>query len=147
MNNERNAFKAGLFIMISIVLIIAVIVAIKGAGQFIEPDQVRSVQFALNDDVGGLRIGDDVRVGGLKVGIIRSIDIEEPQPDRDARVLVSFNIPRRLTLRDGAHVGVQNTLTGTSWLNFDSLGKGQPLTGDQVLTGSASSFTMLSRSI
>src|SRR4051794_37128117 len=99
MAKDRNAFKAGLFIVISIVLIIAVIVGIKGAGEFIEPDQIRNVAFKLSDDVGGLRMGDDVRVGGLKVGIVRSIKIEQPQTPAtvdQTRVRVSFNMPRKL---------------------------------------------------
>ena len=44
---ERNAFKAGLFIVVSIALIIAVIVAIKGVGEFFEPDQMRTATFGL----------------------------------------------------------------------------------------------------
>ena len=61
MANERNAFKAGLFIVISLALIIGVIIAIKGAGELLEPNQIRTAEFTLADDVGGLRLGDDVR--------------------------------------------------------------------------------------
>ena len=90
MATDRNAFKAGLFIVISLVLIIAVIVGIKGLGRFIEPQQDRYVEFTLEDDVSGLRIGDDVRIGGLKVGIIRSIDIHPGAKDADTRVKIRF---------------------------------------------------------
>src|SRR4051812_23285057 len=128
MAQERNAFKAGVFIVTSVVLIIGVIVGIKGLGQLVEPNQVRTATFALSDDIGGLRVGDDVRVGGLKVGNVRALQVESgDDAARPARVVVKFNLPRRLVLRDGARVGVQNTITGTSWLNFDALGKGPPL--------------------
>ena len=66
MARDRNELKAGIFIVVSIVLVIGVIVAIKGVGRFIEPRQVRTAVFTLKDDIGGLRVGDDVRVGGLK---------------------------------------------------------------------------------
>src|SRR5437868_2993761 len=150
MAKDRNALKAGLFIVISIVLIIAVIVGIKGAGEFIEPDQIRTVGFKLSDDVGGLRIGDDVRVGGLKVGIIRSIRVEQPEkpaPDQLARVMVRFNMPRRLVLRDGATIAVQSTLTGTSWLNFANLGDGQPLADGAILQGNPGTFSVLATNL
>ena len=147
-NHDRNAFKAGLFIIISIVLIIAVIVAIKGAGQFIEPDQIRTATFTLADDVGGLRRGDDVRVGGLKVGIIRSINVETPDDGKtEPRVVVSFNIPKRIILHQGARIGVQNTITGTSWLNFTSLGTGTALADDATLKGEAGAYTQLFNSV
>src|SRR5215212_9930226 len=101
--SERNAFKAGLFIVVSIVLMLGVIVAINGLGAFIEPGQMRVATFRLADDVGGLRMGDDVRVGGLKVGIIRSIAIESPADGKgDSQVVVHFNMPSRLVLREGA---------------------------------------------
>jgi ABC-type transporter Mla subunit MlaD len=146
--HDRNALKAGLFIVISLVLIIVVIVGIKGVGHFIEPDQVRTARFDLKSDVGGLRVGDDVRVGGLKVGIVRSIHIDQPPDPKDApRVTLSFNMPRRLTLREGAAMGVQSTLTGTAWLNFSSLGDGKPLPDDATIVGAPSSFTQLSESL
>ena len=144
MRKDRDPFKAGLFIVISIVLIIGVIIAIRGAGRFIEPLQVRRARFELKDDVGGLRAGDDVRVGGLKVGIVRSRDIVEADgPTTQPHIEIDFQMPRRLVLREGARIGVQNTVTGTSWLNFDSLGTGAELPEDVVLQGRAGSMTLI----
>ena len=136
MLKSRDPFKAGLFIVISIVLIIGVVVAIKGVGRLIEPQQSRTARFELSDDIGGLRVGDDVRVGGLRVGVVRSRDIVEPQgPTTQPYILVTFEMPERLVLREGARIGVQNTVTGTSWLNFDSLGTGRALPAEAVLQG------------
>jgi ABC-type transporter Mla subunit MlaD len=143
MAKERNAFKAGLFIVISIALIISVIVAIKGIGQFVEPNQIRTATFTLTDDVSGLRVGDDVRVGGLKVGIVRSLKIEAATDRAPERIVASFNMPRRLMLREGTRVGVQNTITGAAWLNFDSLGKGAPLGDDVVLVGQPGAYARI----
>src|SRR5437868_2111537 len=94
---ERNAFKAGLFIIVSIILIVAVIVGIKGVGELLEPDQMRTATFGLADDVSGLRIGDDVRVGGLKVGIVRSIGVETPSDAKpESQFIIHFYMPNRL---------------------------------------------------
>jgi uncharacterized phage infection (PIP) family protein YhgE len=43
-------------------------------------------------------------------------------------------------LHDNAHVAVQGTLTGGSWLNIDDLGNGTLLAGDGVLEGHPSAF-------
>ncbi|MEA2736666.1 MAG: phospholipid/cholesterol/gamma-HCH transport system substrate-binding protein [Humisphaera sp.] len=148
--NDRNAFKAGLFIVISLVLILCVIVGIKGLGRLIEPQQVRTATFTLADDIGGLRVGDDVRVGGLKVGIVRSLSIArqtEAGVGQQPHILVTFHIPERIILREGARIGVQNTVTGTSWLNFDHLGAGGPLAENAPLVGSPGTMTQLLRTV
>jgi ABC-type transporter Mla subunit MlaD len=144
MSHDRNAFKAGLFIVLSTLLIIGVVVAIKGVGRLVEPQQVRTAVFTLADDVSGLRVGDDVRIGGLKVGIVRSLAIEPPASDKEQpRIVVTFNLPRRIVLRDGARVSVQNTITGAAWLNFNTVGAGKPLSDAAPLRGQAGSYTVL----
>ena len=144
MAKDRNALKAGLFILTSLVLMIAVVVAIKGVGRIVEPQQVRTATFNLADDLSGLRLGDDVRVGGLKVGAVRSLTIEPAADEKSQpRIVVAFHMPRRIVIRDGARVGVQSTITGTSWLNFDTLGTGRPLGEDVALPGRPSGYTQL----
>jgi phospholipid/cholesterol/gamma-HCH transport system substrate-binding protein len=117
MAKQRNALKAGIFIVISIVLMFAVAVSIRGLSQLLEPKQQRSVEFSLKDDVGGLRVGDDVRIGGYKVGEV--LDIQVVLPDQ---IHITFSIPRRFELHEGYRVAIQGTVTGQSWLNFESLG-------------------------
>jgi ABC-type transporter Mla subunit MlaD len=141
---DRNAFKAGLFIVVSLVLILGVIVSIKGLGRLVEPQQVRTATFSLADDIGGLRVGDDVRVGGLKVGIVKSLSIErqtEAGAGQQPKILVTFDLPERIMLREGARIGVQNTVTGTSWLNFDHLGEGAPIAAEVPLVGRPGTMT------
>src|SRR3954468_23009314 len=135
MTNERNAFKAGLFIILSIVLILIVKVMIKGVGRFTEPILLRTVEFSLTDNIGGLRIGDDVRVGGLKIGIVKAIDLI-PQADGSERIRIAFTMPARIPLHRNAHMQVESTVTGTSDLNIDSLGDGALLAENEPLVGS-----------
>src|ERR1700760_3626878 len=120
MTTDRNAFRAGLFIIISVAAIVAVVIGIKGWRRIVEPQQHPTVVFNLTDDVGGLNLGDDVRAGGLKVGVIRGISLTTPQPPEQPKVLVEFSLPARYKLCADAHVAVQGTLTGTSWLNIAS---------------------------
>jgi phospholipid/cholesterol/gamma-HCH transport system substrate-binding protein len=123
MQNERNNLKAGLFIIVSIVLIIAIIVGIKGVGRLLEPNQKRTVVFELTDDIGGLNKGDEVRVGGLKQGTVEDIDFVE-NPGGQPRIVVTFTLPKRIDLKPDAKISIQTGVTGASNLNIDNLGVG-----------------------
>src|SRR5207244_1392495 len=98
-----------------------VIVSIKGVGRLTDPTDLRTVRFKLSDNVGGLRVGDDVRVGGMKVGVVKDIDLEHAADGNDS-VIVWFTFPRRIELHPNAHVAIESTLTGSSDLNVDDLG-------------------------
>ena len=52
--NDRNAIKAGLFILVTVALIVGVIIAISGFDQLVEPRQHFIADFKLADDLGGL---------------------------------------------------------------------------------------------
>ncbi len=134
MKSERNDLKAGLFIVVSIALMIAVVVAIKGASHFLQPMTVHSVRFSLADNVGGLAQGDPVRIGGAKVGSIQDIviDAESEQPG----IVVKFEIPKRFQLHKNAEVSVEPSLTGTSVLNFQAMGDGAAIAEGDFLQGS-----------
>src|SRR5690242_12194682 len=119
--NDRNAFKAGLFIIISLALAAAVLVAVRGRG--VAALQVRTVAFKLTDDLGGLNVGDDVRIGGLKVGSVRHVDLANLDTP-DAHVLVTFAFPASYALHEDAVIRVQSSLTGPTNLNIENMGKG-----------------------
>ncbi len=143
MNKERNAFKAGLFILVTIALAVGVIIAIKGLGTLFEPNVRRTVSFKLTDDLGGLSSGDEVRVGGVKVGSVERIEYQPAKDNHEPLLVVDFTLPKRFTLLDGAQVLVQTSVTGASNLNLTSLGEGQPLATDAVLVGRPSGLSEL----
>ena len=150
MLKQRNAIRAGLFMLSSIAMIIAIVIAIVGAERFTQPWSDRVAMFSLDDDIGGLAIGDDVRIGGFKVGVVKSIDLsgfENPAPDHPPAIYVTFSMPSRYILRQGTNLAVQGTLTGQSWLNIDSLGNGPALTSSAPIIGQPGSTTLLTRAI
>jgi ABC-type transporter Mla subunit MlaD len=140
MAKERNAFKAGLFIVISIGLIIGIVVGIKGIG--VQQTQNATVRFKLTDDIGGLSRGDEVRVGGAKVGVVKDVEITQPD-NADSFVDVEFDLPKRYTLHADAKITIQTTVTGVSCLNISTLGSGPALAPGQTLTGEPSALTEL----
>jgi ABC-type transporter Mla subunit MlaD len=150
MTKQHNALRAGLFMLFSVAAAVAIAVAIAGTGRFTETLLDRQVGFALEDDIGGLNVGDDVRIGGFKVGVIRSIEVlgyATTDPNQKPRILVTFSMPARYLLRNGARIEIQGTLTGQSWLNLDDLGAGPEIKADTVLVGQPSSTTLLTRAL
>ncbi|HEY8667729.1 MAG TPA: MlaD family protein [Tepidisphaeraceae bacterium] len=149
MKKDRSALKAGLFIVISIALVIGIIIGIKGISTFTEHREVRKAVFKLSDDVGGLRVGDEVRVGGYKVGEVKKIEVvkSEISAETEPDIYIHFSFPHRLDLKQGARLGIQSMVTGTSVLNFESLGSGQPLALDVALVGNPSTFSQILASI
>ncbi|HEY1629658.1 MAG TPA: MlaD family protein, partial [Tepidisphaeraceae bacterium] len=117
MTNDRNPLKAGIFIVISIGMIIGVIIAIKGIGEFLQPVQHVSAKFQLGDDVGGLALGDEVRIGGAKVGTVRRVSLIDEDTGTPS-IVVIFTMPKRFTVHKDAVVAIQSTVTGVSVLNF-----------------------------
>src|SRR5262245_33178815 len=138
MAKERNALIAGLFILVSIGLIIGIIVGIKGIG--VQQTQTAMVRFKLTDDIGGLSRGDDVRVGGAKVGVVKDVEIAQAD-DGQASVDVHFDLPKRYNLHADAKIAIQTTVTGVSCLNISTLGSGAVLAPGQALTGEPSALT------
>ena len=135
MNQDRNALKAGTFIVVATVLTLAVIMAIKDFGRFTASASIRTARFKLADDLGGLRVGDEVRVGGFKVGSIKSIEPLDFDGKEEAVMVVRFTLPDQYVLREGAVVGVQSGLTGSSVLNVQSLGRGNAVDASVALVG------------
>jgi ABC-type transporter Mla subunit MlaD len=134
MRTDRNALKSGVFIIVTICLIIAIIIGIQGAANFGVAKQVRAVSFALADDIGGLQPGDDVRVGGYKVGAVRSIAVvgaDSETAQQPPRLRVVFTFPKEYVLRRDALLRIQSTVTGQSCLNFETLGAGEKLSADE----------------
>ena len=142
MATQRNALKAGLFIVVSLALVLAVVFAIKGFSLLVEPSRQRTVAFSVQDDLGGLRTGDDVRIGGFKVGTVDRIVIEAPSGEgAEPRLVVAFSLPTRFAVREGYLIRIQTSVTGQSVLNFEKLGTGPAVPEDVVLAGAPSAFS------
>jgi ABC-type transporter Mla subunit MlaD len=161
MAKERNNLKAGIFILVSIALIVTVILSITGIERIFSPEQNRRVSFRLSDDLGGLQVGDEVRLGGFKVGVVKAIQVRDdvkevasksapttaPAKTDKTRLLVTFTVPTRYELHEDAVVGVQSTITGTACLNISDIGTGK-VAGDEVaLVGQPSALNSLLASL
>jgi ABC-type transporter Mla subunit MlaD len=144
MKTGRNELKAGAFIIICFALAVMVIVWIKGAN--VGPSQTRTISFKLSDDLGGLQVGDDLRLGGYKVGIIRDIHPHQLN-GAEPQILVTVTLPTHYVLHRNAVVAVQSTLTGTANLNITNVGTGDPIPDGVSLEGQPDPKTTLFASL
>ena len=152
MPKDRNALKSGIFIVLTLIAVIAVIIGIKGLDTISEAKDLRSVSFTMQDDIGGLQPGDEVRIGGYKVGAVESIAVVgamESEAKEPPRVRVEFTFPKKYVLHRDAMLRVQIQLTGSPCLNFENLGTGPMLPKREELTGHpgtmAATMAMLSQ--
>ena len=131
--------------VVSLALIVGVIIAIKGLAHFTDPKVTRVVAFHLKTDIGGLQVGNEVRVGGFKVGEVEKIELRRDEDPKHPPyyLLVAFSIPKKYSIRDDAEIRIGGTLTGTSWLNIEALGVGKELTETAALEGKGSATAEL----
>jgi phospholipid/cholesterol/gamma-HCH transport system substrate-binding protein len=126
MNRTRFTFvKFGVF---------AVVMALMTAGVFMVFSQYRGGSSngysALFSDTSGLRVGDTVRVSGLRVGSVTKVGL---QPDKT--VVVDFDADRSVVLTTGTHAAVRYlNLVGDRFLELsDSPGSTRLLpAGSQI---------------
>lgn len=141
MTNEKNATKAGLFIVGCVLLAAGILVGIKGAGTLMVSRRDVIVAFDLAENLGGLKVGDPVRVGGFGEGRVKDIRYVAGDEAKGApRFEVRFSLPTKYELKHGALVQIEQGLTGTSNLNITAFGSGPVLKDSDVLNGAGSAL-------
>ncbi|MEM8873492.1 MAG: MlaD family protein [Planctomycetota bacterium] len=145
--SDKNSLIAGGFILVSVLLVFGVVVGVRGAQGLMTDSKEYAVVFDISDDVGGLKPGSDVRVGGLRLGTVRSITFTTDEVDKPV-VLARFTLPADVPMGEGADVGIQATVTGVSWLNVAGLGDSTQLIGpNDFLDGTPNTLTQLLNSL
>jgi phospholipid/cholesterol/gamma-HCH transport system substrate-binding protein len=108
--------RPGIIGIVLIVLVIAV---------GLQPERLRSIATtvryqALFSQAGGLRVGDDVTVSGIKVGTVSGIAL------KSGEALVTFNVAGKVLLGSAATAHIQTgTLLGQRVLAVESAGRGR----------------------
>lgn len=128
--------RAGAFLISAVVLALAVTFILEKSNPFASKNHYR-VAFSMDDGVAGLEEGAEVRVSGLKVGKVDRIQQEfDPAP---GRILVHVSMEADIKVRTDARVIRAQPLLGNySWLNFTTLGTGEPLAEGGIIDAQAS---------
>jgi hypothetical protein len=121
---QSNAMRAGIFVVVSVLLAVFIIVTLSGLREKLKPATSYIVRFDLAVGAQGLSEGSEVRIGGQKVGQVSDVRFSSNGDDgMPESVDVRIRIPRKLKLREGATPQLEVPLLGsTSVLNFPSLG-------------------------
>jgi len=70
---QSNAVRAGVFVLLSVLLAVVIIVILSGVVERLKPANVYVVRFPLSVGAQGLSEGSEVRVGGQKVGQVSGV--------------------------------------------------------------------------
>ena len=145
MATDKNAVRAGIVIVTATALIVGGVLAIAGLSG-LETKRHYTARFRLSDDIGGLRPGDDVRIGGFKVGAVTSVELvtasaegvsdagTPPSLDKGPHIDVGFDIPARYPLKQEARVTVGGLIRSV-FLNVDVVGQGKDLSPSEFVRG------------
>ncbi len=134
---DKNALKAGVFIVVAVAMGLVVFFLVGGFGWGRQNSW--TIRFDIADDVSGVGPGAEVRIGGVPVGQVNSVRVTDDFSHVDVRV----TLPDNVELREDPRVVIQATVTGVAWLNFDSLGTGEPLDPGSIIAGNAGTIANL----
>jgi len=131
MNLFKNKHSVVVGIFISIALIILLVGVFTLGGQhdtFIKKIPVKAVF----DDVNGLKIGDNVWLSGVKVGVIKNIDITD-----EGAVLITMNVEKkvqRFIHKDSkVKIGSDGLMGNTIIIIYGGTRKSPPVTNQDLL--------------
>ena len=111
----------------SIILVLGVISFAVGGLRILERSYELSV---IVDDASGIESGDPVRVAGVGVGEVRSVN----RIPEDATVEITFGVDQGVEISDGSFASVRlRTLLGKKYLHLEDPGSGPVLTPGAVI--------------
>lgn len=141
MSQDRDHAKAGLFVLVGLLVTAAVIVVLADIDAWTDDTQTVRVQYHLSDGLQGLKVGAPVKVGGEAVGHVTRIDdMTQKQSssglDRVVSKLVTFVIPQRYQLFTDARIDMQVPAIGSGTaLNIADVGRAEPYQPGDVIQG------------
>ena len=121
---SRNNVKAGLFVSLSLLLAIVTVISLTDIWQDLSrPTREYTVIFGVREGVKNLKSGGKVRVGGVDMGTVVSVEPDIVPGEPLERILVTFELNNKVELYDGATVLVTPALIGAdAWLDITGVG-------------------------
>ena len=149
MRSDRDNIKAGVFVILGVILGLVVIFILADYEQFLEKRQQVQVYYRLADGTRGLKPGAQVTLGNQPIGAVASIDdTTDPHPDDVSKLppdanaprvvgkIVTIEIPVRYVLYQNAAIElVVPPLGSGTVLNIRSVGDTRPYDGSAPIRG------------
>lgn len=126
MSQDRNNFKAGLFVLAGIVVAFVVIIVLADFDRLLTPMQTIETRFTLSDGLKGLKNGAAVTIGGVANGSVTDIADELNEHGVVIAQVVRFTIPAKYKIYENAHLELNVPTIGTN-TKLNVRGFGGPL--------------------
>ena len=141
-DKQRNNVKAGVFVLLSLILGLVVISVLTNLWDTITVRTNRyHALFSVEDGVSTLATGSKVRLGGLGIGTVTSVT---PSIEKDAPITnidVYFDINTDVELYTNLHLEIHSGLLGSkAWLLINDVGSGELATSETLLSGSSTTM-------
>jgi len=142
-NQSKYALMAGLFILISVAAVFAIVARIAKERADVDDAHQYIATFAAGQDISGLDEGAQVRLIGKPIGRVESVEIVMPE-GADAHIKITFSVPRKVRLKSQSPIiEAQTSFTGGAWLNIRSLGTGEELPDNSSVEGQSVGITAM----
>jgi ABC-type transporter Mla subunit MlaD len=121
-DRSRNNLKAGIFVLLGLVLAFVVIVLVGDASRFLSARNSYLLRFGIGLGVDGVVAGSPVKIGGLAAGRVTAV-APELEGDRVVGAVVTVEIDRSMALYSNATIErVAPLLGGTAAIHIDNVG-------------------------
>jgi hypothetical protein len=124
---KRNNVKAGIFVLVALVLALITIIALSGSVQALfKPRDHFIASFKVSAGIKTLSKGSAVKVGGLAMGTVTKVEPDVKGEEELKRINVEFALDRRVRLYEGVVIDVNASLIGgDAWLDITDVGAGK----------------------
>ena len=144
-DKRQNNVKAGIFVLASIIIGLAVFSVLTNAwGRIFSTTSTYHAVFKISEGIGSLSSGSQVKLGGVFVGTVSSVKPRVESGNPVSVIDVLFKFDNQFTLYDNASIHARSGLLGTAgWLAISDVGNGNKATQKTKLVGTTE--TMVSQ--
>jgi len=144
-NKRQNNVRAGVFVTVSLILGLSIFGILTNAWErLVRSTSSYSVTFQVEEGIGMLSTGSQVRLGGVFIGVVTSVTPRVEVGEPTSKIDVGFEVGSQYALYDNASIHAREGLLGsTGWLSISNVGSGIVATRETQLVGSSN--TMLAQ--
>jgi len=141
-DKQKNNIKAGVFVLLTLILGLVVISVLTNLWETITVKTNRfHASFSVKDGVNTLATGSQVKLGGLAIGSVVTVSPSITEGTPISEIDVYFDINADIQLYTNLSLEVHSGLLGSkAWLSINNVGEGDLATLSTILEGSSTSM-------
>lgn len=113
---SRNTVLAGIFVLVFIGMFVLAVVLINERGSWTSGVSEYTIRFELDEGADGLESGSPVKLGGVRVGYVTSVEFDPPPSSGKevTGIVVGVAVDKRLKLHEDAQITLVRPLLGSN---------------------------------